>query len=1075
MIHEAIAGFRLSPWQARLWAAQQHDATYRSECVLRITGPVDPQALRTAIETVAARHEILRTTYHRRAGMKYPLQVIGDASSVDWNALELMPGDSRAQFVRLAEIQRDERTRPFDLERGPVLRATLVSLSGEQHRLLLSVPTLCGDGRSLAILADELRAIPAAGGPTAPDADPPLQYADFSEWHNQLVEGEEAGTSRESFWQRDDLVTAESVSLPFQLATRPDAPFSAERVALTVGGDVARRGLALAEQEGLALSDVLFACWQAVLARVSGRSHFVVRTLCDGRKQAELETAIGLFAQALPVPCHIENQPFLEIVRQAREATEASSQWLESFDGGDAAPGVQFEFRASATDHASSPFAIESTSCHLDRFVAKLSCHWTGDACELGLFYDSSLLESRDAERIVEYYVRLLEGVLLNPTAPVGSHEILSADERRHLVVSLNQTAEDYPRDSAIHELFERQAERVPDRPALVCRDRRHSYAELNARTNRLAHYLRERGVGPGVRVGLCMDRSDDMIVAVLAILKAGGAYLPLHPELPKPRLAYQIEEAGTPVVLTQEAQLGNLPEFRGDVLCIDRDEARWATLPATNPGRTSTPDDLVYVIYTSGSTGTPKGVAVRHRNLVNYASAIARKLAANDDEPLVFATVSTLSADLGNTCIFPSLISGGCLHVVPYETAMDGTSFASYVSRNPVDVLKITPSHLNALLAGQTAAAVLPRKYLVLGGEASSWDLVRRVNDAKTCRVLNHYGPTETTVGSLTFSTWDHMDAAASSATVPVGRPIANSEVYLLDAQGQPVPLGVPGELCIGGAGVSEGYLNKPEQTADRFVRNPFSNDASARLYRTGDRARYLRDGNVEFLGRIDEQVKIRGFRVEPAEIAEVLRRHSAVAQAVVVAQDDAAGEKRLAAYFVKSGGATPAPEDLRAFLATSLPDYMVPAAFVPLDKLPLTPNGKLDRRALPDPEQARLASANAYVAPRNPAEESLAAIWREVLGVERVGVTDNFFELGGHSLLGTQVISRVRNAFQIELQLRTLFETPTVAGMVEAIAQYQPREAEDNEVGRMLAELEGLSEEEIQELLALETQGGD
>jgi amino acid adenylation domain-containing protein len=565
------------------------------------------------------------------------------------------------------------------------------------------------------------------------------------------------------------------------------------------------------------------------------------------------------------------------------------------------------------------------------------------------------------------------------------------------------------------------------------------------------------------------------MILGLLGILKAGGAFVPLHPELPKSRLAYQIDATRTPIVLTQEKQLGNLPDFPGEVICIDRDEARWMNASSANPGRTSSPEDLVYVIYTSGSTGTPKGVAVRHRNLVNYATFITRKLAAKGaDEALHFATVSTLSADLGHTCIFPSLISGGCLHVIPYQTAMDGSTFATYLNRYPIDVLKITPSHLVALLADQDVSTVLPRKYLVLGGEASSWELVRRVSKAKKCVVLNHYGPTETTVGSLTFSTWEHMDAAAISATVPIGRPIANTEVYLLDEHGRPVPLGVPGELCIGGAGVAEGYLNKPDQTAERFIRDPFADDPAARLYRTGDRARYLRDGNVEFLGRIDDQVKIRGFRVEPAEIAEVLHRHPSIGRAVVIAQDDLSGEKRLAAYVVRRGGTTPTAEDLRSFLSAELPDYMVPADFVLLDKLPLTPNGKVDRRALPNLELARIASANSYVAPRTPAEENLAAIWREVLGVERVGVTDNFFELGGHSLLGTQVISRVRNAFQVELQLRTLFETPSVAGMAEAIAQFQPRVAEENEVDRMLAELEGLSEDEIQELLALETQRG-
>jgi len=1077
MNHEAIAGFRLSPRQARLWATQQHDGAYRSQGVLRLAGKLDPPALRAAIETLVGRYEILRTTFHRRAGMKLPLQVISDTASCDWRSLDLTTCNREDQETRVAEIVQEENRRPFDFEGGPLVQATLVSLPGDQYRLLLGLPTLCADARSLEILMQELWMVHADAGHAGPGEDQPLQYADFSEWHNQLFEAEEVDGSYRAFWGRDDLVTAEELTLPFQGTVDAEAPFTPERVSVTLGGEALRGALSLAEREGVLLPSVLLGCWQSLVARLTGRSHFVVQSVCEGRKQEELHGAIGLFAQAVPIPCHIENQPFLEIVRQASAATEASSQWLEYYAGRDAVPAVDFEFKSRTTGPAADPstIALDDWTCHLNRFLVKLSCTRLDSVCELTLFYDPRAFGHGDAERITRYYVRLLEGVLRDPTVPAGTHEIVCDLERRQLVHAFNQTAEDYPRESCIHELFELQAERTPDRAALVFQDRRFTYAELNARANRLAHFLRERGVGRGVRVGLSMDRSDAMILGLMGILKAGGAFVPLHPELPKPRLAYQIEEARTPIVLTQEKQLGILPDFPGEVICIDRDLPRWANASSANPGRTSTPEDLVYVIYTSGSTGTPKGVAVRHRNLVNYATCITRKLAAKGDgAALHFATVSTLSADLGNTCIFPALISGGCLHVIPYETAMDGATFASYMGRHPIDVLKITPSHLVALLAGQDVSAVLPRQYLVMGGEASSWELVRRVNVAKKCVVLNHYGPTETTVGSLTFSTWEHMEAAAASATVPIGRPIANTEVYLLDGHGRLVPLGVPGELCIGGAGVAEGYLNKPEQTAERFIRNPFAADPEARLYRTGDRARYLRDGNVEFLGRMDEQVKIRGFRVEPAEIAEVLHRHPSIGRAVVIARADSSGEQRLAAYVVRRGGAAPLAEDLRSFLSAELPDYMVPADFVLLDKLPLTPNGKVDRRALPDPEQARMASANSFVAPRNPAEESLAAIWSEVLGVERVGVTDNFFELGGHSLLGTQVISRVRNAFQVELQLRTLFETPSVAGMAEAIAKFQPREVEENEVSRMLAELEGLSEEEIQELLALETQGG-
>ena len=1067
-----LAGFRLSPRQASLWAAQQLDGAYRSQAVVRLAGKVEPQTLRAAIEALVGRHEILRTTFHRRPGMKLPLQVVSDRASYDWRYIDLsscIPGD---EDRCAAETIQAESRRPFDFEQGPLVQATLVSLSADRHLLLLGIPTLCADSRSLEIISQELKILYAGGGHDEFAAEQPLQYADFSEWHNQLFEADDDDSFREAFWEREDLINAEALTLPFQKSLDRAGSFAPERVVLSVDNETLANAERLAERESIPVSTVFLGCWQALVARLTGRSHFIIHSLLDGRKQEELQGAVGLFAQAVPIPCKIEDQPFVELLRQTSEATEASARWLDYYSDENPIRSIDFEFMSRTTSAAPdrSPVSLDNCACHPNRFLIKLLCSHENGSCKVELYYDPGLFDFADTKRITDYYVRLLKGLCVNPTAPVFSHEILGDEERRQVVKTFNRTAAEYPHESCIHEMFESQAERTPERAALVFCDRRFTYAELNRRANRLAHELRKRGVGRGTRVGLSMDRSDEMIVGLLGILKAGGAFVPLHPELPKPRLAYQIEEARIAVVLTQEKHVVKLPEFPGEVICIDRDQARWENAPSIDSSRSSTPDDLIYVMYTSGSTGTPKGVGVRHRNLVNYATFITRTLTAADDQPLHFATVSTLSADLGNTCIFPSLISGGCLHVIPYETAMDGATFAGYMSQHEIDVLKITPSHLLSLLAGQAAAAVLPRKYLVLGGEASSWELVRRVSEARKCRVLNHYGPTETTVGSLTFSTWEHMDAPASSATVPIGRPIANTEVYVLDAHSRPVPLGVPGELCIGGAGVSEGYINKPDQTAERFIKNPFNDDPESRLYRTGDRARYLRDGNVEFLGRMDEQVKIRGFRVEPAEIAAVLHRHPSVGRALVVARDDASGEKRLAAYFVRSGGAAPTAEDLRSFLSAELPDYMVPSDFVSLDKLPLTPNGKIDHRALPDPEQARMASANSYIAPRNQTEENLAAIWKEVLGVERVGVTDNFFELGGHSLLGTQVISRVRNAFQVELQLRVLFETPSVAGMAEAIAQFQPRVAEENEVDRMLAELEGLSEEEIQELLAQE-----
>ena len=621
------------------------------------------------------------------------------------------------------------------------------------------------------------------------------------------------------------------------------------------------------------------------------------------------------------------------------------------------------------------------------------------------------------------------------------------------LLVEWNQTSAPFSRSRTVHELFEEQVARTPDAPAVVCGSTRVTYAELNARADALAGTLSARGVGPDVRVGLALDRSVDVVVAMMGILKAGGAYVPLNPDHPDARLALQLAQCGAPLVITSAAWVEKFVGFAGEKILMDRSAGSERTTPVRpsgNPGARASANDAVYVMYTSGSTGVPKGVTVRHESLVNYTEFIIRLLEVN--RPLSFATVSTISADLGNTAIFPSLLSGGCLHVIDYQTAMEGDRLARYVSDNAIDILKIVPSHLSALLAGG-GPGILPRGTLVLGGEALSWDLVDRIRaTGAACRVVNHYGPTEATVGCLTYSVTG--PAMPSSKTVPIGRPIANAEVFVLDPEMNPVPVGVAGELFVGGMGLAREYVNQPAETAQRFVSNPFSASAGARLYRTGDRVRYHPSGDIEFLGRVDDQVKIRGFRIEPGEVQSALTGHSSVSESFVAVREDSPGEPRLVAYVVAKRGSMVSTDDLRTWLRGRLPDYMIPSAFVSMNSLPLTPNGKVDRRALPTPEQA--GSGREYVVPATPAEETIARIWAEVLRIERVGSNDNFFELGGHSLLVTQVVSRMRKAFQRDLPIRWVFESPTVAELAARMG-----EAEHADVSSLLDELEGLPDE--------------
>jgi amino acid adenylation domain-containing protein len=1062
MSHETMTGFRISPQQRHLWSAQPDGRPHRAGCAVLLEGRLDPAALRSALEQAAGRHEILRTTFHRRPGMKLPLQVVAEEAAPEWQAAD---ADHHDEEVR--ELWAQAR-RPLDVERGPVLRALLLPLAPDRHALLVSLPSLCADTPSLHTLVRELAHLYGGSADKLPEQ--PLQYADYAEWRNQLAEADDdEARAGKQFWRQLDLAALPPLSLPFQSAAEPGSAFEPEEFAVPLSAETMAKVDALAAQQGSSPAVVLLACWQALLARLSGQTDLAVSYVADGRYQEELQGAMGPIAQPLPIRARVEEVSFSDLLRQVQGAVTAASRWQEYCEpAGELAFDFEYHRVAAPLSGGGVTFSLAHAFCHFNPFTLKLSCARREGGCLASFDYDPRQLRCDDVRRIAGYFERLLAGVVADPRASALAIDILDPHEREQWEVCFNRTAAEYPRDRWLHQLFEEQAARTPDRPALLCGDVRLTYAELNARANRLAHFLHGCGVGRNAPVGLAVERSADMIVALLGILKAGGAYVPLHHEHPKPRLAHQLRETGARVLLTHENLLSHLPEFDGRILCLDRDRALLEGQPVANPPAVSQPDDLVYVIYTSGSTGTPKGVAVRHRNLVNYAHFIRTKLGADAGDGMHFATVSTITADLGNTCVFPALISGGCLHVIGYDTAMDGAAFRSYVAANPIDVLKITPSHLGAILGADDEKSLLPRRYLILGGEATSAAFARRLLQAGTCAVINHYGPTETTVGSLTFDVPPEGPPGCPSGTLPIGRPIANTEVYILDAHRRPVPQGVAGELYIGGAGLAVGYFNQPEQTAERFVPHPFSTDPQARLYRTGDLARHLPDGSIEFLGRVDHQVKIRGFRVELAEIEAVLARHAAVRQAVVIAREEPSGDKKLIAYVVPAAGAKATADALRAFLPEQLPDYMVPGTFVVRDSLPLTPNGKIDRRALPDPEQEAAGRQRAYVAPSNPIEEQLAKIWGDVLAVERVGVEDNFFDLGGHSLLATQVISRIRTALDVQVPLRTIFETPTVAGLARAVADLRGEDAPAEDVDRVLAELEGLSEEEIQRLLA-------
>ncbi len=870
-----------------------------------------------------------------------------------------------------------------------------------------------------------------------------LQYADYSEWQNELPQkaGTEARAAKD-FWASHDWAAIPSPMLPFE--KKAD---SGTRTAIAIGPVSADL-------------DELMAAWAVLLRRLSGQLEMVVGRVTDGRTQDEFVKGLGLYARALPQYISFNGTPTLTDVIDAVKSGRAEvEKWADFFQAGGVSSNSKFGFSvaskpapATAGGVIFSPIAAEVYS----PFSLELRSDGMGGG---ELIFDGA----RFSPKLIERMGRMLAILTAaDPSVPVSNLPIMDANEEQQTLVAFNETTFAFPRDKSLHRLFEEQAAETPDLPALRDEKVAFTYAELNAAANRLAHTLSARGVRANVPVGLLMERSSATIVGMLGILKAGGCYLPLLPDHPKARLLHQLSETGASIVVSDEKCAGLLPDFAGATIRFDGNGDASSENPQANAG----PEDLIYVMYTSGSTGTPKGVAVRHRNVVNYSSFIQSRVGGRG---LNFATVSTLAADLGNTCIFPALISGGCVHVIGYETAMSGELFAKYSAAHALDILKITPSHLKTLLDA-AGASVLPRRFLISGGEALSWSLYRTIQETG-CKVINHYGPTETTIGCCIFD-GERNVSEWEPATVPIGKPIGNAEVYILDGS-QSLPLGVAGELCVGGEGVAQGYFDQPVETARVFVQNPFGKPGEL-IYRTGDLARFLPTGDVEFLGRIDQQIKIRGFRVEPAEVEAAVRRHPAVRQAVIAAEQDASAEKILVAYVAANKRIEMA--EWRSFLRDYLPDYMFPARVVTIDALPLTPNGKIDFRSLAALRLSEEAAGQqSMTAPRNATEEKVAAIWREVLRTDRVGINDNFFEMGGHSLLATQIIARIRNGFCVQFPLHSFLESPTIAMVCAKLDSYPKIESEEDTMARLMQEIEGLSEEEAEMLLKTMESGDD
>ena len=1021
-------GFRLSPQQEWLLAL---DSPPVVQCAAVLAGPIREADLRAALEATTARYEILRTTFPQQVGMRGRSQAIHDSLAPDWSVERDDSTEDPRDRAWLSTVLAAEAERAFELERGPLLRALLLGLAQERSLLVLSAHAASADAPSLLLVLDELAKAYGGGG----EPDEPVQYADYAEWRHELIAGEddEAADGR-AFWRQDAEGRPAAERLLFASA---DAP-SGKRAAVAIpfdAGDVARL-TAAAAAAGVGAAVFLEACWHGLLARLTGAGELVVAGWCDGRAQPDLQRAVGPYAQPVPIRSRVESETsFAEVLDQVGRARAAAAnrQDLAAADDlgalcADAAAGfVHLELERMPGPVLELAAVNPGPATRL-----LLALRTSGEDLGAELWHDPGVHGEADAAELARRLRTLVASAVADPAQPIAALALTDAAEREQLLAAAAGPTPGEDAAIPVHHLFERRAHSAPERPAVADAGGELSYGELNAATNRLAHLLRAAGVGRGVTVGLCMERTPRLLEALLAILKAGGAYVPLNYEHPDARLSHQLAESGSKVLVTEEHLLERLPEFTGEVVCVDRDSARIASFPDEDPEQVSVPADLVYVMYTSGSTGLPKGVEVTHGNLANYATHMARRLDGGGDGSggLRFGVISAISTDLGNTCIFPPLISGDCVQMLSAGASMDGEAMAAELGDAVLDVLKITPSHLGALLAGEHAGVVLPRRWLVIGGEVLSWGLVERIGELSPgLRIVNHYGPTETTIGCCAY---DVAGRRTDSASVPVGRALPGVRAYVLDSSMELLPAGVPGELCIAGLGVASGYVGAGQGPDGPFVADPFSSDGAGRMYRTGDRARYLRDGAIEFLGRLDDQVKIRGYRIEPGEIESVLVGHAAIRQAAVALDEGEHGERRLVAYVVSSG--EPTVEELQAFVAASLPDYMVPSRFATLEALPFTPSGKIDRKALAGVVAVQTRREAKFVAPRDELEREIAGIWSELLGVERVGVFDDFFALGGHSLLATQAIIRIRRGHG-DIPLRALLAAPTVATLAEVV----------------------------------------
>ncbi len=1033
----------LSFAQQRLWFLDQlapGNAAYNIPEAIRMSGRLDIKRLEESLSEIVRRHEVLRTSFPTVEGM--PVQVIAPPQPMRLPVIDLSVLPEAEREAKAQSLAAEEAERPFDLHHGPLLRASLLRLGEESHIVLFTMHHIISDAWSMEVLVREVAALYEAfsQGKPSPLADFPIQYADFAIWQRESLQAELLDEQL-SYWRRQLEGAARVLELPTDRSRPAIQSYRGANQLIELGDGLSGRLSQLARREEMTLFMVMLAAFKVLLYRLSGQQDISVGTPVAGRTRAEIEGLIGFFVNTLVMRSEIKGgESFKEVMRREREVV------LEAFAHQDVpfervVEELQPERSLSHTPLFQVAFNFLNEASQSEIRLPELSLNSVGGEVEtskydlvlvitedegrlfVDLRYSTDLFDESTIKRMLVHFQNLIEAAVADPLRPVSALPMLTQAEVRQLLVERNDTSSPYPRHNCAHHLFEHQASHTPDADALVCEAEQLSYGELNRRANQIANYLRGLGVGPETLVGVCMNGSMDLVVATLGILKAGGAFVPLDPDYPKRRLAQIMEESMMPVLLTREDMEERLPAHWGQIVFLDSDWEMIAAHSQENPAADVDPENLAYVIYTSGSTGKPKGVQITHGALLNLVYWHRRNFAVT---PADRATqVAGVAFDASVWEVWPYLTAGASIHFPNDEIRTSPLQLLDWLVSK-----KITISFLPTPLAESLLSVDWPDgaalRALLTGGDK----LHHHPAKPLPFDLVNNYGPSESTVVATSGPVLirPHEEAAPT-----IGRPIDNTQVYLLDFNLQLVPDGAPGELYIGGSSLARGYLLQPEMTAEKFLPDPFGDQPGARMYRTGDLARYSADGSIEFLNRIDDQVKVRGFRIELGEIETALSRHAALQDAMVIAREDTPGEKRLVAYLVCKPDQAPNISELRAYLKERLPEYMIPQSFVTLDRLPLSPNGKVDRRALPAPNQSRPQLDRAFVAPRNELEHFLADKWREVLGIEEVGVHDDFFDMGGESLKAAILVNKIQQELGEMLQVVSIFDAPNIAAFAD------------------------------------------